>query len=113
MIKRKKKKTYGFGYSQNLKPNLKGSLEYSVEHKDHEATLRLGLNHKFDTDTSLKTRLQFKSKQDMRMGFVLKQNLNASTRVTLTSDLNARLLFDRVKDSGVGHQFSAGISFFD
>jgi len=111
--KKKDKKTCGFGYSQDLSPSIKGALDFSFEHKSKESSLRVGANRKFDENTSLKTRWSLKTTKEMRFGLVLKQNLNPSARVTLTCDVNTRLLHDRVSDSGHGHQFGVALSFFD
>jgi len=75
--------------------------------------MRVGTNYKVDTNTTLKSRFSLRSTNEMRLGLVLKQNLNPTARVTLTSDINTRYLFDREKTEGAGHQFGVALSFFD
>jgi len=111
--KKKKKKIYGFGYSQNISDVTKGALDFSFEANTNESSLRFGANHKIDDNASFKARYSLKSTKEMRFGLVLKQNIHPSTRVTLTADFNTRLLHDKVSDSGVGHQFGVSLSFFD
>jgi len=108
----KKKKTYGIGYHQNINADARGAVEFTHEPKTQISRMRFATNYKFDEHTSLKSRLSLAGNRDMRIGFVLKQALFPSTRLTLSSDINGRLLYDNVKD-GVGHQFGVTLAFFD
>jgi len=108
----KKKKTLGVGYHQNIKDNIRSSVDYSFEQVSARSVLRFGTSYKFDENCSLKTRLLLKGKKDMRLGLVLKQNLFPSTRLTFTTDLDTRSLLDNVSE-GPGHQFGVTLSFFD
>jgi len=108
----KEKKTFGVGYHQNIKENIRGAVDFSLEHKSVTSLLRFGTNYKVDDNTSVKTRLCLRGTRDMRVGFVLKQNILPSTKITFTSDINTRLLYDNVSE-GYGHQFGVTLSFFD
>jgi len=110
---KKKGTKSGFGYAQNLGPSVKGALDYTFNHDLTESTIRFGTNAKIDESSSLKTRFSVRSNKEYRVGLVLKQNINANTKVTVTSDVNARSLFDGVPESGPGHQFGVAVSFFD
>jgi len=108
----KQKKTLGVGYHQNIKENIRSSVDYSFEQVSARSVLRFGTSYKFDEHCSLKTRLLLRGKKDMRLGLVLKQNLFPSTRLTFTTDLDTRSLLDNVSE-GPGHQFGVTLSFFD
>jgi len=108
----KEKKTLGVGYHQNIKENVRGAVDFSLEQKSGTSLLRFATNYKVDDNTSVKTRLCLRGTKDMRVGFVLKQNILPSTRITFTSDINTRFLYDNVSE-GVGHQFGVSLSFFD
>jgi hypothetical protein len=114
MDKDKNIKKCGFGYSQDVNSSTKGALDFTYDHNKRETSMRVGTNYKVDTHTSLKSRFALRSTNEMRLGLVLKQNLTPTARVTLTSDINTRLLFDRPeKIEGAGHQFGVALSFFD
>jgi len=106
------KKTIGVGYHQHINDHIRSSVDYSFERVSSTSLLRFGSSIKFDENSSLKSRITLKGKKDMRLGFVLKQNLFPSTRLTFTTDLNARLLLDQ-EGEGTGHQFGVALSFFD
>jgi hypothetical protein len=106
------KKTFGFGYHQNINEKIRGAVDFSLEHKSNTSTLRFGTNYKLDENSNLKSRLTLRNQTDMRLGFVLKQKLYPNTNLTLTSDLNTRLLHDNVSE-GTPHQFGVTLSFFD
>jgi len=108
----KLKKTLGVGYHQNVKDNIRSSVDYSFEQVHSRSVLRFGTSYKFDENSTLKTRLLLRGKKDMRLGLVLKQNLYPSTRLTFTTDLDTRALLDNVTE-GPGHQFGVTLSFFD
>jgi len=108
----KEKKTYGIGYHQNINDNARGAVEFTHEPKTQISKLRFATNYKFDENSSLKSRVSLAGNKDMRLGFVLKQNLFPSTKLTLTSDINGRLLYDNVKE-GERHQFGVSLTFFD
>jgi len=108
----KKKQTLGVGYHQNVKDNIRSSVDYSFEQVSARSVIRFGTSYKFDENCSLKTRLLLRGKKDMRLGLVLKQNLFPSTRLTFTTDLDTRALLDNVSE-GPGHQFGVTLSFFD
>jgi len=110
---KKKGAKSGFGYAQTLGNNIKGAFDYTFNHDTTESTLRFGTNSKIDESSSLKSRFSVRSNKEYRVGLVLKQNLNPTTRVTVTSDVNVRALFDGVPESGPGHQFGVAVSFFD
>jgi len=110
---KKKGKKYGFGYGQNLGSDVKGVVDFSFNPESKHGTVRVATNSKIDESSSLKNRFTVTSNKEFRWGVVLKQNLNSSTRVTLTSDVNARSLFDGASESGPGHQFGVAVSFFD
>jgi len=109
---RKKGKKYGFGYGQNV-GSEKGVVDFSFNPESRHGTFRVATNSKIDESSTLKSRFTVTSNKEFRWGVVLKQNLNASTRVTVTSDVNARSLFDGASESGPGHQFGVAVSFFD
>jgi len=108
----KEKRTFGVGYHQNINENIRGAVDFSLEQKSVTSLLRFATNYKVDDNTSVKTRLCLRGTKDMRVGFVLKQNILPSTKITFTSDINTRLLYDNVSE-GVGHQFGVTLSFFD
>jgi len=108
----KEKKTLGVGYHQNIKENIRGAVDFSLELKSVTSLLRFATNYKVDDNTSIKTRLSLRGTRDFRVGFVLKQNILPTTKITFTSDINTRLLYDNVAE-GVGHQFGVALSFFD
>jgi len=108
----RKKKTVGLGYHQNINDSIRSAVDYSLEHVSNVSTLRFGATYKIDDNSSLKSRLILRGKKDMRFGIVLKQNLYPSTRLTFTSDINARSLLDN-KTEGTGHLFGVTLSFFD
>jgi len=107
------KKTFGVGYHQNVNEKIRSSVDFSFEQNTGQTVLRFGSSYKFDENSSLKSRLTLRGKKDMRLGLVLKQNLYPSTRLTFTSDINARLLIDNNLGEGVGHLFGVTLSFFD
>jgi len=92
---------------------LKELLIFSFNPENKHGTLRVATNTKIDESASLKSRFTVTSNKEFRWGAVLKQNLNSTTRVTVTSDVNARALFDGASESGPGHQFGVSVSFFD
>jgi len=108
----KEKKTFGVGYHQNINENIRGAVDFSLEQRSVTSLLRFATNYKVDDNTSVKTRLCLRGTTDFRVGFVLKQNILPSTKITFTSDINTRLLYDNVSE-GVGHQFGVSLSFFD
>jgi len=112
LIRKRKKKSYGFGYSQNVYDNVRGAVEFSYDAIHQEGNLKFGTNYKADSNTTLKSRFHLQGSSAMRFGFVVKQNLNPTTKVTLVSDINASLLYGDVPDA-VGHQFGVTLSFFD
>lgn len=110
----KETRNFGLGYHQSINDKAKGAVEFSHETISRRSKLKFASNYKFDEYTSLKSRLSIAGSKEMRVGFVLKQSVFPSTKITLTSDINSRLLWDNVKEgSGVGHQFGVSLSFFD
>jgi len=111
--KKKSKKSYGFGYSHNVNENIRGAVEYSYNAVAGEGNLKFGTAYKVDSNTTLKSRFTLQGSKAMRFGFVVKQNINPTTKVTLITDINANRLYDNDERESAGHQFGVTLSFFD
>jgi len=111
--KKKSKKSYGFGYTQNVNESVRGAVEYSYDAVGGEGNLKFGTNYKVDTNTTVKSRFTLQGSRTMRFGFVVKQNINPTTKVTLVTDINANRLYDNEERESAGHQFGVTLSFFD
>jgi hypothetical protein len=111
--KKKSKKSYGFGYTQNVNESVRGAVEYSYDAVGGEGNLKFGTSYKVDPNTTLKSRFSLQGSKTMRFGFVVKQNINPTTKVTLITDINANRLYDNEERDAAGHQFGVSLSFFD
>jgi len=108
----KPKREVGFSYFFKLRNDLNGALDFKVDDKLNDNEFRVGSVLKVDSNTSIKSRMLIKNKKDFRVGFALKQKVTPNTKVTLSTDLDAKSLFGT--EEGVNkHRFNLTLSFGD
>jgi len=108
----KPKREVGFSYFFKLRNDLHGALDIKVDDKLVDNEFRIGSVLKVDTTTSIKSRMLIKNKKDFRIGLALKQKVTPNTKVTLSTDLDAKSLFGS-EEGGNKHRFNLTLSFGD
>jgi len=105
----KPKKELGFSYFFKIRSDLNGALDFKAdENKDTE--LRVGSSLKVDSNTTVKSRMVVKNKQDFRVGLVLKQKITPTAKVAISTDLDTKSLFE---DGENKHRFNFALTFGD
>jgi hypothetical protein len=108
----KPKREVGFSYFFKLRGDLNGALDFKVDDKLEDNEFRVGSVLKVDSNTTIKSRMLLKNKKDFRLGLALKQKITPSTKVTLSTDLDAKSLFGS-EEGGNKHRFNLTFSFGD